>query len=123
MHRISCFNSRGRLTCFYIFKPLEGHLRMQYGNPFLDLILVVLKLYSWALIVSVILSWLVAFNVVNTHSPFVSAFGRLLYRLTEPLLRPIRRLLPDFGGIDISPVVLLLLLWFVENLLITYWPF
>ena len=96
---------------------------MQYGNPFLDLILVVLKLYSWALIISVILSWLVAFNVVNTHSPLVSAIGRFLYRLTEPLLKPIRQFLPDLGGIDISPVVLLLLIWFVENLLITYWPF
>ncbi|MBC26947.1 MAG: YggT family protein [Rhodospirillaceae bacterium] len=96
---------------------------MQYGNPFLDLILVVLKLYSWALIISVILSWLIAFNVVNTHSPLVSAIGRFLYRLTEPLLKPIRQFLPDFGGIDISPVVLLLLIWFVENLLITYWPF
>ena len=96
---------------------------MQYGNPFLDLILVVLKLYSWALILSVILSWLIAFNVVNTHSPLVSAIGRFLYRLTEPLLKPIRQFLPDFGGIDISPVVLLLLIWFVENLLITYWPF
>ena len=96
---------------------------MQYGNPFLDLILVVLKLYSWALIISVILSWLVAFNVVNTHSPLVSAIGRFLYRLTEPLLKPIRQFLPDFGGIDISPVVLLLLIWFVERLLITYWPF
>lgn len=96
---------------------------MQYGNPFLDLVLVVLKLYSWALIISVILSWLVAFNVVNTHSPLVSAIGRFLYRLTEPLLKPIRQFLPDLGGIDISPVVLLLLIWFVENLLITYWPF
>ena len=96
---------------------------MQYGNPFLDLVLVVLKLYSWALIISVILSWLVAFNVLNTHSPLVSAIGGFLYRLTEPLLKPIRQFLPDFGGIDISPVVLLLLIWFVENLLITYWPF
>ncbi len=96
---------------------------MQYGNPFLDLVLVVLKLYSWALIISVILSWLVAFNVVNTHSPLVSAIGRFLHRLTEPLLKPIRQFLPDLGGIDISPVVLLLLIWFVENLLITYWPF
>ena len=96
---------------------------MQYGNPFLDLVLVVLKLYSWALIISVILSWLVAFNVVNTHSPLVSAIGRFLYRLTEPLLKPIRQFLPDLGGIDISPVVLLLLIWFIENLLITYWPF
>ena len=74
---------------------------MQYGNPFLDLILVVLKLYSWALIISVILSWLVAFNVVNTHSPLISAIGRFLYRLTEPLLKPIRQFLPDLGGIDI----------------------
>ena len=96
---------------------------MQYGNPFLDLVLVVLKLYSWALIISVILSWLVAFNVVNTHSPLVSAIGRFLYRLTEPLLKPIRQFLPDFGGIDISPVVLLLLIWFVEESLIRYWPF
>ena len=96
---------------------------MQYGNPFLNLILVVLELYKWALIISVILSWLIAFNVVNTHSPLVSAIGRFLYRLTEPLLKPIRQFLPDFGGIDISPVVLLLLIWFVEESLIRYWPF
>src|SRR3546814_17111122 len=64
-----------------------------------------------------LLSWLVAFNVVNTSNRFVYAIGDFLYRITEPALRPIRRVLPNLGGIDISPVLLILLLVFVRNLL------
>ena len=96
---------------------------MQHTNPFLWLILSLIELYSWALIISVILSWLVAFNVVNTHNRFVNTVGNFLYRVTEPALGPIRRILPNFGGLDISPVVLLLLLIFAQKLLISYWPF
>lgn len=84
------------------------------------LIDMVLNLYMWLLIASAILSWLVAFNVINTRNRFVYAVGDFLYRITEPVLRPIRRVLPNFGGIDLSPVVLILLLIFVRNLLWEY---
>ena len=77
----------------------------------------VLGIYIWLLIGSAILSWLVVFNVVNTRNQAVIAIGNFLYRITEPALRPIRRVLPNFGGIDISPVVLILLLMFLQNLL------
>ncbi len=79
-----------------------------------------IMLYIWLLIASAILSWLVAFNVVNTRHPFVATVGGVLYRLTEPALRPIRRILPNFAGLDLSPVVLILLLMFARNLLFEY---
>lgn len=77
----------------------------------------VLNLYVWVLIISAVLSWLVAFNVVNTHNRVVYLIGDFLHRLTEPALRPIRKVLPNLGGIDISPVVLILLIMFVRNLM------
>ena len=77
-----------------------------------------LNLYIFILIASAIMSWLVAFNVVNTRNPLVSTVGDVLYRLTEPVLSPIRRILPNFGGLDISPVVLILLLIFIRRLLV-----
>lgn len=73
-----------------------------------------IRIYWWIIILSAIFSWLYAFNVVNPRNQFVSAVASGLYRLTEPALRPIRRLLPDLGGIDISPIVLLLALTFIE---------
>jgi YggT family protein len=82
------------------------------------LISTVIDIYVWILIASAVLSWLVAFNVVNTRNPFVATVGDVLYRLTEPVLAPIRRILPNFGGLDISPVVLILLLIFIKRLLI-----
>ena len=84
----------------------------------LDIVLIVLDLYVWLLIASAILSWLIAFNVVNTRNQFVSAVAEFLYRITEPLLRPIRSFLPNFGGIDISPVILILLLMFLRRLIL-----
>ena len=84
---------------------------------FLQLISTVITLYIWALIISAVLSWLVAFNVINTHNKFVYMVGDFLYRITEPALRPIRRLIPLLGGIDISPVVLILGLVFIRNLM------
>ncbi len=69
-----------------------------------------IDLYIWVIIISAILSWLIAFNVVNTQNRFVLTVADTLWRLTEPLLRPIRKILPDLGGIDISPVLLILLL-------------
>jgi len=83
----------------------------------LQLISTVVTLYIWALIISAVLSWLVAFNVINTQNKFVSMVGDALYRITEPALRPIRRLIPLLGGIDISPVVLILGLIFLRNLM------
>ena len=78
------------------------------------LILQVLKLYSYVVIANVIISWLVAFNVLNTSNRFVYSVLELTYRLTEPFLNKIRRFLPSLGSLDISPVILLLLIWFIE---------
>ena len=75
----------------------------------------ILGLYVWILIASAILSWLVAFNVVNMNNRFVLSIADMLYRLTEPALRPIRSILPNLGGIDISPVILILLLLFIRD--------
>jgi YggT family protein len=77
-------------------------------GPLLQVILIVLDLYVWVILTGVILSWLVAFNVVNTHNRFVNIVGDVVYRLTEPLQAPIRRVLPNFSGLDLSPMVLIL---------------
>ena len=86
----------------------------------LDIVLIVLDLYVWLLIASAILSWLIAFNVVNTRNQFVSAIAEFLYRITEPVLGPIRRALPSLGGLDISPIVLILIIMFLQRV-ITYY--
>jgi YggT family protein len=85
------------------------------GNPFQNIFNAVVELYIWCLIVWVILSWLVAFNVVNTRNRFVSIVGDFLDRITEPALRPIRRIMPNLGGIDISPIILILLIYFLRD--------
>ncbi|MGV7033764.1 YggT family protein [Methylobacterium symbioticum] len=77
----------------------------------------VVQLFIYVLIASAVLSWLVAFNVVNVRNPIVAQIGEVLYRITEPVLRPIRNLLPNLGGVDISPIILILLLLFVSRLL------
>jgi len=89
-------------------------------NPFASIVDIVIRLYIWVVIGSAIMSWLVAFNVVNTRNRFVYQVGDVLYRLTEPALRPIRRVVPTIGGLDLSPVVLLLLLFFIRSLLFWY---
>lgn len=78
-----------------------------------------LNLYTWILIGSAIFSWLYAFNVINSSNQFVNAIGTFLYNVTEPVLRPIRRIMPDLGGIDISPIIVLLLIFFLRSLLWT----
>src|SRR4029078_8634156 len=83
--------------------------------PLIGFIVLVIDLYIWVVIASAILSWLVAFNVVNMNNRFVLSIADLLYRLTEPALRPIRNILPNLGGIDISPVILLLLLVLIRH--------
>jgi len=91
-------------------------------NPFIDLIITIINIYIWIIIAMVVMSWLVGFNVVNMQNDFVRQIRYALYRLTEPLLGPIRRFLPDLGGLDISPMVLLLALWFLQRLIIFYAP-
>jgi YggT family protein len=81
-----------------------------------DIFMIVTDIYIWVLIASAILSWLVAFNVLNTSNRFVYSLGDFLFRITEPVLRPIRQVLPNLGGIDISPVVLILILIFAQRL-------
>jgi YggT family protein len=81
-----------------------------------DIVLLLLRILSIVVIVQVIVSWLVAFNVINLHQPFVRALYTGMDRLTEPLYRPIRKILPDFGGLDFSPIVLLLLIQVVSML-------
>jgi YggT family protein len=76
-----------------------------------------LWLASIVIIVQVVLGWLVAFNVINTHNQFVRQLLHALDRMTAPIYRPIRRVLPDFGGIDFSPIVVLLLIWVLQRLL------
>ena len=78
------------------------------------LFLQILKLYSYVVIANVLINWLIAFNVLNTQNRFVYSILELSYRLTDPVLNKIRRFLPNLGTLDISPVILLLLIWFVE---------
>jgi YggT family protein len=89
-------------------------------HSLLILIDTVLDLYTWVLVIWVVLSWLIAFNVVNTHNRFVYMLSDILYRATEPALRPLRRVLPNLGGLDIAPLVLVLVIFFVRNLLREY---
>ena len=89
--------------------------------PLIGFIVYVIQLYIWVIIASAILSWLIAFNVVNTSNRFVYSVADMLYRVTEPALRPIRSILPDLGGIDISPVILILFLLFIINVVLLGW--
>ncbi len=81
-----------------------------------NLIDTIIRIYIWLLIASVVLSWLVSFNVINTRNRFVYVVGDFLHRATEPVLRPVRNLLPNMGGLDISPIVVILALYFVRDL-------
>jgi YggT family protein len=86
-------------------------------NAFLRLVDNIVTLYIWLLILAAVMSWLISFNVINTRNRLVYTVADFLYRVTEPALRPIRRYIPSLGGIDISPVVLILALWFLRDLL------
>ena len=83
--------------------------------PLANLIATVIQLYIYVLIAAAILSWLTAFGIVNRHNPVVNGIGRFCYALTEPVLRPIRRIVPLVGGVDLSPLILILLLWFIRE--------
>ena len=91
-------------------------------HPVIWLILNLLNLYFWVILITVIMSWLIGFNVINGANPYVRQISYALHRLTEPLLGPIRRFLPDLGGIDISPIILIFALLFLEKALI-WWVF
>lgn len=86
----------------------------------LQVVLLVLDILWWLVVASAILSWLYAFNIVNAGNQFVDAVGSFLYRMTEPVYRPIRRLMPNFGGIDLSPLVVLLGIFFLQQLIVLY---
>ena len=86
----------------------------------LDVILFALEIYVWLVIAAAILSWLIAFGVVNTRNQAVAMIGDFLYRITEPALRPIRALLPNLGGIDISPVILILIIILIQRVIAYY---
>ena len=86
----------------------------------LSIILLILDIYIWLLIASAVLSWLIAFNVVNTRNQFVAMVADFLYKITEPVLRPIRSVLPSLGGIDVSPVVLILIIILIKDIIVRY---
>jgi YggT family protein len=86
----------------------------------LDVIILVLNIYIYVVVAAALFSWLMVFGVVNTRNPFVAAVGEFLYRITEPVLRPIRSFLPNLGGIDISPVVLFLIIILIERVIEYY---
>ena len=87
-------------------------------DPLLIIVLWLLRAYIWVIIIGVILSWLIHFQVINSYNRFVFLVQDLANRLTEPVLGPIRRFLPNLGGIDISPIILILGLWFLEMVIL-----
>lgn len=87
-------------------------------NPLLYILSLGIGLIRWSVIISVLLSWLVNFNVINPHNQFVNTVGEILFRITEPFLRPIRRLLPSSQGLDFSPLILIFILIFLEMVLV-----
>ena len=82
--------------------------------PVIRVVIAILDIYWYLVIIQAVISWLIAFNVINTYSRPVALVLDFLYRITEPVLRPIRQFLPTIGGLDISPVILLLIIWLIE---------
>lgn len=89
-------------------------------NPFITLITTVLDLYGWVLLAWIIISLLISFDIINRYNPVVSKVSEFLYKATEPVLRRIRRYMPNIGAIDLSPIVVFLLIRFINNVLYTY---
>ena len=89
-------------------------------HPILWLILTILDIYFWILIAMVVMSWLIAFNIINRGNDIVRQVNYALFRLTEPVLGPIRRLMPDLGGLDISPVIAIIVIYFIRYLVVYY---
>ncbi len=91
-------------------------------NSLLGLIIQIISLYKLVLLIYIIATWLISFNIINTSNRFIYSAMEILYRLSEPSLRLVRKYVPTFGNIDISPIIVYLLLWFIQSLLIEYWP-
>ena len=91
-------------------------------NSLLGLIIQVINLYQFVLLIYIIASWLISFNIINTSNRFVYSLIEAMHRLCDPSLKIVRKYVPSFGTIDISPVIVYLLLWFLKSLLIEYWP-
>src|SRR4051794_11628456 len=112
----------GNFPCLRGSEPISNRQQISASpspmRAVLEIILLILDLYVWLLIASAILSWLIAFNVVNTRNQLVAAIAEFLYRITEPVLAPIRSFLPSVGGLDISPIILILLIYLVEKLIV-----
>ena len=89
-------------------------------NPIFALLDTLLEIYKWIVLAAVVVSWLAAFNVINEHNNFVRTALRILYNLTEPVFRPIRRILPQMGGLDLSPIVVLVGIWFLQYCLVYF---
>ena len=89
--------------------------------PLLEFLAYVLHLYEYVVIAAVVLSWLIGFGVINTHNQFVRSLWQAITAMTEPLLKPIRRIMPDLGGLDLSPVILLLAILFIRWVVIYGW--
>ena len=91
-------------------------------NSLLGLIIQIINLYKLVLLIYIIATWLISFNIINTSNRFIYSAMEILYKLSEPSLRLVRKYVPAFGNIDISPIIVYLLLWFIQSLLIEYWP-
>jgi len=85
--------------------------------PLIEVLLAVIDLFKWCLIASIVMSWLIAFNVVNTRNRAVYMIGDVLNRITEPALRPLRRIIPNTGPLDLSPIALFFILWLIQSYL------
>jgi YggT family protein len=83
-------------------------------NPIAALLIEILEIYNWVVILAVVVSWLTAFNVINVHNNFVRTMLRVLYTLTEPVFRPIRKVIPSVGGLDFSPIIVFVIIWFLQ---------
>lgn len=86
----------------------------------LDILMILLNVLWWIIIVQAVMSWLIAFNVINTHNEFVGQLWYVLERITEPLYRPFRRIMPDFGGLDLTPMAVLILLIIMQQAVVPY---
>jgi YggT family protein len=93
-----------------------GDLRQMGGFivPVIEVVIAILNIYWWLVIIQAVVSWLIAFNIINTYSRPVAMVLDFLYRITEPVLRPIRQFIPTMNGLDLSPLLLLLVIWFAE---------
>ena len=83
-------------------------------NPIAALLIEVLEIYKWILVAAIIVSWLTAFNVINVHNNFVRTLLRILLALTEPVLRPVRKIVPPISGLDLSPIIVFVVIWFLQ---------